>query len=205
MLPARPRTQLRPVVEVLVIAATLVISNRYTWLCVFEIHRPVYWCEYGSFSDELLVYFVLLVAVVALLVRSPLHGTWAAAWRENPALIGFTAWCVASVGWSVSPTHTVYRSLVALFATVVASYMGIRYGSAGWMRILVWFAAVTTVLSFLLVWFHPQAAVMSTSGLVGAWRGFSRRETFRRRSWPLVRACSHWLLLLRSAAGCPWR
>ncbi len=173
----RARHQYVPWLEGLIVGATLLIANRFTWLCVFEIHRPVYWCEYGTFADELVVYVVLVVAALALLRRSPLRGAWQAAWRRNPLLIAFVGWCLASVAWSVSPVHTLYRSILTLCATVVASYLGIRYQSTSWIRILAWFAAATVILSFVLVWLHPQAAIMSTSSLVGAWRGvFAQRN-----------------------------
>jgi exopolysaccharide production protein ExoQ len=166
-----------PWLEGLIVVGTLLVANRFTWLCVFEIHRPVYWCEYGSFADELVIYVVLLVAVLALLRRSPLRRAWEAAWRRTPLVIAFVAWCIASIAWSVSPVHTMYRSVLALVATVVASYLGIRYRSSGWIRILTGFAAATVILSFALVWLHPQAAIMSTSSLVGAWRGvFAQRN-----------------------------
>jgi exopolysaccharide production protein ExoQ len=177
MLPAISRIRIKPALETLVVVGVLLVSNRFTWLCVFEVHRPVYWCEYGSFSDELIVYSVLLLVVLALMMRSHLRGEWIAAWRRNGLITVFVAWCCASVLWSVSPVHTVYRSLLVLCATVVASYLGVRYLTSGWLVILAWFAAVTTVASFFLVWFHPQAAIMSTSSLVGAWRGvFAQRN-----------------------------
>jgi hypothetical protein len=122
------------VFEVLVVVSTLLVANRFTWLCAFEIHRPVYWCEYGTFSDELLVYLALAVIVLVLLARSPLRGTWIAAWRRNALIIAFVAWCGASALWSVSPVHTAYRFLVVVCGTVVASNLGVRHRAAGWIR-----------------------------------------------------------------------
>jgi O-antigen ligase len=163
--------------EGLILVVSLLISNRFSWLCVFEINKPVFWCENGTVVTEFFVYLGLVLLLLVMLLRSPLRRPWEEAWRRNPILIAFLLWCAASAFWSVSPIHTVYRVSVVLFSALVASYLGIRYSDSEWIKILMWFSGAAILLSYLLVWLLPGAAIMSTLGLEGAWRGaFSHKN-----------------------------
>lgn len=171
------RKNVTGMIEWLILVNTLFIANRFTWLCPFEINKPTFWCENGTVAGEFFFYMALAAAVLIFLHGSPLRSVWERAWRRNAILALFLLVCLSSTLWSESAVHTLYRFFVVLFSAIIASYLGIRYRDSDWIRIIAWFTGVTVLLSFLLVWLLPGAAIMSTLGLVGAWRGaFSHKN-----------------------------
>ena len=47
-------------IETIAVILALLISNRRTWLCIFEVNKPLFWCEYGDWVQETLWYIVIL-------------------------------------------------------------------------------------------------------------------------------------------------
>lgn len=169
---ARPR-----VIAVIIVLMTLAIANRATWLCIWEVHKPLFSCEYGTPAFEILAYLVILTLVLADMRTSPLRKRWGEAWRRNGILVAFLLFCLASVTWSVSPILTAVNATLVVLSAVVASYLGVRYRDEQWLRITLWFSGAAVLLSYLLVWLVPGAAIMSTFALEGNWRGvFSHKN-----------------------------
>jgi exopolysaccharide production protein ExoQ len=172
----RPSISPIRILEFIIVLATLLIANRFTWLCIYDVNQ-VFSCEYGTAADELLVYLALAAAALWLLHGTDLGQAWVKAWRRNWALVVFLALGLASVSWSVSPIASGYRALLLILSSIVASYLGTRYSETQLIKIIVWFGVVTVLLSFFLVWLIPNAAIMNTVGLVGNWRGaFSHKN-----------------------------
>lgn len=169
--------RIRRASDAALLVATLLIANRWTWLCVFEINKPLFWCQYGTPVSELAVYLGLAGIVLLLLWRAPLGTTWLGLWKGNMVLVLFLALCAASVFWSIAPVSTVYRFLVVLLSAIVASYLGLRLTQLQWIRFLTWFFAAAILISYILVGLLPGAAIMHAIGLDGSWRGvFSHRN-----------------------------
>ena len=164
-------------IEVIVVLMTLAIANRATWLCIWEVHKPLFSCEYGTPAFEILAYLVILTLVLAVVRTSPLRKKWAEAWRQNGVLVAFLLLCLASVTWSVARILTAVNATLIILSAVVASYLGVRYRDDELVRITLWFSAAAVILSYILVWLVPGAAIMSTLALEGAWRGvFSHKN-----------------------------
>lgn len=169
--------KLLPVVEWLILLMALILSNRLTWLCMFEINKPLFSCQYGNPSDEFLAYLIILALVLFALTRNGFRSAFSSAWRQNWLLIVFLLFCLSSVFWTISIVLTVYKSLLVIVSAVIASYLGIRYRESDWLKIILWFSAISVVLSYILVWILPGAAIMTTYGLEGDWRGvFSHKN-----------------------------
>ena len=162
----------------LVLFLVLLISNRMTWLCVLEIDMPLFGCWYGSRTNELFLYIMALVLVIlSLTFNGEVRQKYYEVWQRSKWLILVLLFCVLSLVWTIDWIRTVYKSLLVIISTLVAVYLGTRYRPHELPKIFVVFSFVVISLSYLLVLFLPDAAIMSTPWHTGSWRGaFSHRN-----------------------------
>jgi O-antigen ligase len=165
-------------VAFLVLFLVLIISNRLTWLCVLEIDMPLFGCWYGSRTNELLLYFMALVLVfLGLVLNKSLAKIYYQIWKTNKWLILFLLFCALSLFWTIDWVKTLYKSILVIISTLVAAYLGVRYRDKQWATIIVIFSISVILLSYFLVLFLPEAAIMDTPQHAGSWRGaFSHRN-----------------------------
>src|SRR5258706_15208387 len=120
---------------------------------------------------EIALWFLTLLLMAYLLWKRESFGIYLDVWRRQPLLIGFILLCLVSVAWSDSWTTTLHRSLVFLFASLAAAYIGTRHSLVEFIRILFWACAFFTLSSFLLIIIKPVLGTDLNPPYNGAWRG----------------------------------
>ncbi len=120
---------------------------------------------------EIALWFLTLLLMAYLLWKRESFGIYLDVWRRQPLLIGFILLCLVSVAWSDSWTTTLHRSLVFLFASLAAAYIGTRHSLVEFIRILFWACAFFTLSSFLLIIIRPILGTDLNPPYNGAWRG----------------------------------
>lgn len=163
--------------ELIIVGFILFITNRKTWLCVLEVNKPLFYCEYGSWISEIIVLLLLFLIMLLLLYEKGQTLQFINAWRWNWLILLFLFLGLLSYLWSILPLGTTQRVLQLTFSTILAAYLGYKYSDRSLLDILFWFFVVVTIASYLLVAVLPGAAIMSTYPHEGAWRGaFSHRN-----------------------------
>lgn len=164
-------------IDAFVLVLVFVISNRATWLCIFEVNKILFSCEYGHPTDDLLLYTLAAGFLFWLVLRRDQGAAWGALWKKNWILGLFLAVSFASIAWSIGPNVTLFKSLLITVSAIVASYLGFRYGARDWISFIVYFGVFVIILSYVLVAVLPGTAIMSSPRLVGDWRGaFSHKN-----------------------------
>ncbi|MCE9647508.1 MAG: O-antigen ligase family protein [Chloroflexi bacterium] len=143
-----------------------------------NIRSTIFWSLYPptdtifqSAWRETLLWLVALALMVFLLNRRDLYKNYWRAVRQNPFLIVFVVYSVASVFWSNSWSVTFHRSLTFLFATMAAVYLGTRYTLSEIMVVLANLGVVVFLTSFLLIFLMPVLGTDLNPPYNGAWRG----------------------------------
>jgi len=126
---------------------------------------------FGSAWIEIGFWILAGVGVGYLLVRDNLMTQYFSTWRMNWVLGIFIIIAFISALWSLDFSVTVFRALELLFATLIASDIGIRYRSDQLMTILFWFGAFMLIFSIALVFGAPPTGTMPWVPFNGAWRG----------------------------------
>ncbi len=111
------------------------------------------------------------LAVIFVLVRDNQIVDYLMLWRRNWPLALFILLAFVSAFWSMGVVVTLFRALELLFATLIASYVGMRYRPDQLLEILFWFGAVLIVLSIATVFGAPNTGTMYWAPFDGAWRG----------------------------------
>lgn len=120
---------------------------------------------------EIMLWMLAGAGVLYLLAR---HNEWTyflTSWRRNWLLALFLLLAFFSSLWSVNPLATVFRSLELFFATLIASYFGMRLGPQKLLDLLFWFGAILLIFSIALVYGAPPSGTMYWAPFQGAWRG----------------------------------
>jgi O-antigen ligase len=120
---------------------------------------------------EIPLWSFALILMVCLLSRRASFRNYLDAWQEQPVLITFILFCIASVFWSSSWMVTLHRSLVFVFASMAAAYMGVRYSLSEFFRLLFWFCSIAALASLVLVLINPKLGTDLNHPYNGAWRG----------------------------------
>lgn len=126
---------------------------------------------FGPAWIEILLWLAVLGLVVNDVPRSEWRDGLLAGWRRNWALGVFVLLALLSTLWSMDAIVTLHRSLELIFATLAASYIGVRYLPDRFMESLFWFGVVLLILCTALVYSAPAAGVMDWQPYNGAWRG----------------------------------
>jgi exopolysaccharide production protein ExoQ len=111
------------------------------------------------------------LAVAHVLVRRGLIADHLSLWRRNWPLGLFVLLTLASTFWSLGALVTLFRALELLLATLVASYIGMRYRPTQLMCSLCWFGAILLVVSIGVVWALPNVGQRYASREYLSWRG----------------------------------
>lgn len=120
---------------------------------------------------EIVLWILLTALVLYSLTRRGEMNDYLWMWRRNwlPAL--FILLALISTLWSIGPVVTLFRALELLFATLVASYFGMRLAPEKLMDTLFWFGSLLLILSPALAYGAPPTGTMYWSPFNGAWRG----------------------------------
>ena len=122
------------------------------------------WIEIG-------LWVLAAAGVIYLLVREGLAGEYLSSWRSNWPVALFVSLAFLSLLWTTSPVSTLFRSLELFFATLVASYFGMRLRQEELLDSLFWFGAMILILSIALAQGAPPTGTMYWNPFNGAWRG----------------------------------
>ena len=106
-----------------------------------------------------------------MITRDEVTADYLSMWKKNWILGVLVFLMFISTFWSVDSAITIFRSLEVLFATLVASYTGIRYRPAQLMEFIFWFGAIILILSVGLAYGVPKTGTMYWAPFNGAWRG----------------------------------
>ena len=120
---------------------------------------------------EIALWFLLVVVILYNLTRNAQLGDYLSMWRRNWLPAVFIMLALISTLWSIEPLTTLFRSLELFFATLVASYFGMRLVPEKLMDALFWFGALLLILSVALVFGAPPTGTMPWAPFYGAWRG----------------------------------
>jgi exopolysaccharide production protein ExoQ len=120
---------------------------------------------------EIALWFVTALAVASIVRRDGLVAEYVSLWRRNWLLGLFVLLVLASALWSIAPLVTLFRALELLLATLIASYIGMRYGPDKMLRSLAWFGVVVLVASIGVVLALPSIAQRYAGRSYLAWRG----------------------------------
>lgn len=163
----RPRTF--STLESAILSLVLILANlRATMFVYLHPNVSVFWSPAWI---EILSWLFLSVLAVNDMKRRDVLEEFAKRWQKNLFVAGFVLLALLSVLWSMSPVMTLFRALELFFATLLASYLGLRYSSEQVVDVLFWFGAVLLILSIAIVYSAPGTGVMDWAPYNGAWRG----------------------------------
>ena len=155
--------------EKIILGLVLVLANLRALVFIFlfpDTSKPL-----SPAWMEIVLWGLTCAGVFFYLVRQQEMGDYKAMWRQNwlPAL--FILLAFLSILWSVAPVATSFRVLELFFATLTASYFGMRLNSEKMMHVLFWFGVVLYIISIALVYYAPPTGTMYWAPFNGAWRG----------------------------------
>lgn len=113
--------------------------------------------------------FVTLI-IVFLIKKNGIWADFLAAWRKNWLLAVFVAVALSSLLWTVYFPASLYKLVFLIFATLVGSYISIRYKLEGVVKVLTWIAGLSVIFSWVVVLFFP-IGTMYNEPYTGSWRG----------------------------------
>ncbi|MDP1715937.1 MAG: O-antigen ligase family protein [Anaerolineales bacterium] len=162
-------------VRSVVIAETIFLALVFL---LVNIRSLIFWSLYppadtiaGPAWREILLWLVALALMVYLLIKHNLFKTYLLAWRQQPLLIVFIVFSLASIFWSNTWTVTLHRSLAFTFATLAAVYLGVRYSINKFLQMLFLLGAIILTASYMLIWASPALGTAPGHPYYGAWRG----------------------------------
>ncbi len=166
------------VLDIIIAIITFFIFNRRTWLCLDEINKPLFYCQYGTLQSENLVLLLLVAATLLLLWQRRELRTFFASWKSHWLLIAFLVWAAASYFWSIDSAASLEKIPQLVLTTLLAAYFGYRFSQKRILIALFMFSFIVTALSFVLVGLLPGAAIMSTYPHEGIWRGITSHRNY---------------------------
>ena len=170
--------KLEKTAEIIVLATAFLLANKGVWLCLFDLNDPISFCSYGNAGSELpMLFFASCLAIGVLWYRGILRKLASTEWKNYKVLIFFILYAILSVSWTVHLTGTIYHILILIFSTILAVFIGTYFPLNRWSAILLWFSGITVILSFTLLIFFPNAAIMVEPHL-GSWRGIYWHKNF---------------------------
>lgn len=165
------------ILDIVVIEISLLIMNRRSWLCIYEINKPLFFCEYGTWIDETIFLTCLVGIGILTLIQSKQFKQFLNLWKVNWLLVLFLLFGILSFAWSISTIGTLQRVLQLTLSTILAAYLGFRFSNRQVLQGLFIFTIFMTFVSYLLVAILPGAGIMTTYPHEGSWRGvFSHRN-----------------------------
>ncbi|HSL43544.1 MAG TPA: O-antigen ligase family protein [Anaerolineales bacterium] len=128
--------------------------------------------NYSDNEDSFVFAAVFTLLLILLLSwRNHLFPAYVAAWKKNKILLAFLVYACASLWWTIYLPATQYKLIFLFFSTLAGSYLAVRYGKHGGIRILTWVGASLTVLSVLVVAYFPFVGMMHNQYFLGSWIG----------------------------------
>jgi exopolysaccharide production protein ExoQ len=146
-------------------------------LTVYLMHQTIFVWFYaynlsgGSPQFQLAVFVVLVLIVFWRMRLGNENRAFFNAWKNNWFVGLFLLLALLSLGWTVSLPATIYRSLLALFVALIASYVGIRFSARDLLNFVAIVVGVFALVSLFFVAFLPNLAIHSEWPYEGLWRG----------------------------------
>jgi exopolysaccharide production protein ExoQ len=165
-------------VEIVLATLSIFIMNRRTWLCIGEVNKPLFYCQYGTWLDELVLLAVLVLISFLILRKRREIKSYIQMWKKNWLVIVFLVFGVLSFTWSVFILGTTQKVLQLVLTSILAAYFGFRFSNKQILSALFAFSFFIVFLSFLLVLTLPGAAIMTTTPHEGAWRGVTSHRNY---------------------------
>jgi O-antigen ligase len=159
----------KPALEKIILGLVLLLANLRALVFIFLFPDPS--TVLGPAWIEIFLWLLAGAGVLYLLQRDGQMGECLAIWRRSWPVAVFVLLAFLSLFWSIGPVATLFRSLELFFATLVASYFGMRLGPRQMMESLFWFGAVLLILSIALVYGAPPTGTMYWAPFNVAWRG----------------------------------
>ncbi len=159
------------IVDVFILGLVSVLTHQTIFVCYQRGTLPLHPCTYGSPQGQLSVLFIIVLYVFWRIRFNGEEKKYVTAWQHNWLLGLFVCLALASLTWTVFLSGTIYRSLLLLFITLIAAYIGLQLTP----RALVNFVAVSigifALASLLLAVIWPSAGITSAYPYQGLWRG----------------------------------
>jgi O-antigen ligase len=156
-------------VGAIIVSAAFVLSNLRATMFVYL--HPDTSRVFSVAWIEILLWVIVSAAALDDMTGNHRFGEFIAMWRTNWPLGVFVILALLSTFWSMGASVTLFRALELLSATLIASYLGIRYPPEYLMEYLFWSGAVLLILSIAIVYSAPGTGVMDWEPYHGAWRG----------------------------------
>src|SRR5512139_2288194 len=120
MIPTHERSKLADCILIL----SLILANLRATVFIFL--TPDTSTLLGPAWIEILLWVTALTGVIYLQYREKQWPAFVDLWRRNWLLGAFLLYALASMMWSVEPVASSFRILELIFATLIASYFGMR-------------------------------------------------------------------------------
>jgi exopolysaccharide production protein ExoQ len=114
-------------------------------------------------------HFLFYGIFAALLLRAP--AVFLNTLRQVPLLMLFLALAPISALWSIDPQETVQRSVAVLGSSLFGLYLATQVAAVTTLRLFSTTAAVSAVVSFILIVAFPVTGLMGADEYPGVWRG----------------------------------
>jgi O-antigen ligase len=150
----------------------------------------------GTAWLEIALWLGTTAAVMHTLMREELLPEYRSLCRKNWPLGVFIALAFVSALWSLDGVATSFRAVELLLATVVAAYIGMRYGPDQLLEILFWAGAIFLVLCLGLVFGIPAEGQMHSRPDYRSWRGVYWHKNHLGSIAALVNVVSLWRMLI---------
>lgn len=90
---------------------------------------------------------------------------------SNPLLAAVLVLPLVSTLWSISPQETAQRAVALLGSSLIAIYLALRLDGLAVLRLIALTAALSAVVSFVLIAFVPSVGLMGDGEYAGVWTG----------------------------------
>lgn len=120
---------------------------------------------------EIFFWLPALFGIAYVLTKLVLWKTYLLAWMDSPILVVFILYSLVSVFWASQWQVVLHRSLVLLFATSCAVYLGVRFSVDRLLKLFITVGMVIVISSFLLALLSPALGTDLNPPFLGAWRG----------------------------------
>jgi hypothetical protein len=147
-----------PVVDIVILFLAFLLANLRA--LVFSSLFPDPHVFPGAAWLEIAWWIFTVLMMARILRRLNRVDDFGIIWRRNWPLGLFVFFALISVFWSLDFYTTLFRALELLLATLVASYIGMRFRPVQFSVFLFWFGAILLILTFETVFVFPGAGRM---------------------------------------------
>lgn len=147
------------------------LSHLTIYACYLVVIIPKGSCSYGSPELQLGLLFINILVILVLLRARQLERNFLERWKDNWFVVLFLFIACASMFWSVHFSATIYRVLLLIFSTFIASYCAMIFSIKGFINFIAIATSSFAILSLLLIMIFPEVGIMDNPPYAGLWRG----------------------------------